>query len=167
MNKQLVIAAAVGAGFMGAASASQVPHAPEAVRAPAGQELSLVLHAKGVQVYKCAQDGATFAWKFKGPIADLADDAGKPMGRHYGGPTWETTDGSKVVAKVSGKADAANPGAVPLLLTAPLSTLAIAMPPVGDTLAVVLAAVWLLLSALVNAAVAGALAHRMRAERHA
>ncbi|WP_261718995.1 hypothetical protein [Streptomyces sp. FZ201] len=58
-------------------------------------------------------------------------------------------------------------GAVPLLLTAPLSTLAIAVPPVGDTLAGVLAAVWLLLSALVNAAVAGALAHRMRAERHA
>ncbi|GLW49186.1 hypothetical protein Stsp02_48470 [Streptomyces sp. NBRC 14336] len=58
-------------------------------------------------------------------------------------------------------------GAVPLLLTAPLSTLAIAMPPVGDTLAAVLAAVWLLLSALGNAAVVGALAHRTRAARHA
>jgi hypothetical protein len=119
MNKQMIIAAAImGAGYMGVPSASPVPQAPEAVRAPAGQQLSLVLYAAGVQLYECAQgrDADTFAWKFKGPLADLTDKAGKPMGKHYGGPTWETSDGSKVVAKVSARADAADSRAIPLLL---------------------------------------------------
>ena len=124
MNRQMIIAAAImGAGFMGKAAASPVPQAPEAVRAPAGHELSLVLYATGVQVYECAQqDADAFAWKFKGPVADLTDRAGKPMGRHYGGPTWESQDGSKVVARVSARADAADSRAIPLLLLEARST---------------------------------------------
>ena len=119
MNKPMIIAAAImGAGYLNLAPASPAPNAPEAVRAPAGQELSLVLYAAGVQVYECAQgkDADTFTWKFKGPIADLTDRSGKPMGRHYGGPTWETSDGSKVVAQVSARADAADSRSIPLLL---------------------------------------------------
>ena len=125
MNKQMIIAAAImGAGYMGGVSGAPVPQAPEAVRAPAGQELSLVLYATGVQVYECAQgqDANSFAWKFKGPVADLADKSGKPMGTHYGGPTWETPDGSKVMAKVSARADAADARSIPLLLLEATST---------------------------------------------
>ncbi|MDT9699664.1 SCO4225 family membrane protein [Streptomyces sp. P17] len=65
-----------------------------------------------------------------------------------------------------------------LLLTAPLSTMAIALPfgpgtgggGAAQVLAVAFSAVWLLLSALVNAAALGALTHHVRdsrAARHA
>jgi hypothetical protein len=41
------------------------------------------------------------------------------IGKHYAGPHWESTDGSKVVAAVKERADAPAAGAIPwLLLTA-------------------------------------------------
>jgi Protein of unknown function (DUF3455) len=43
-------------------------------------------------------------------------DKGERIGRHYGGPTWEANDGSKVVGEVQERADAPRPGAVPWLL---------------------------------------------------
>src|SRR5918997_625509 len=36
------------------------------------------------------------------PRATLTDDNGKTLGSHYGGPTWEARDGSRVVAKRDG-----------------------------------------------------------------
>jgi Protein of unknown function (DUF3455) len=65
--------------------------------------------AIGVQTYKC--DGTT--WAFTGPRATVYSLHGKIA--HYGGPTWEARDGSKVVgAKVS---EAPSPiGAIPHLL---------------------------------------------------
>lgn len=92
---------------------------PATLRPPASQELMLELLAKGVQLYECASSNdayPTFAWKFKGPEADLADRAGRPMGTHFGGPTWKAPDGSAVVAEVSAKADATRPKAIPHLL---------------------------------------------------
>ena len=93
---------------------------PESLRAPAGQELVLELPARGVQVYECVSTSETeprFEWKFKRPEAELMDRAGRPMGTHYGGPTWEATDGSTVVAEVRARANAADPrSAIPHLL---------------------------------------------------
>ena len=41
-----------------------------------------------------------FEWAFAGPDAKLADAKSMaPMGKYYGGPTWESTDGSKVTGK--------------------------------------------------------------------
>jgi hypothetical protein len=41
-------------------------------------------------------DGSGFAWTLLAPEAFLFDRAGRKIGSHYAGPTWETFDGSKV-----------------------------------------------------------------------
>lgn len=96
-------------------------HEPEAVRAPAGQVMARELLASGVQLYECVPGKAGgYEWKFRGPEAALMDKAGAPMGKHYGGPTWESLDGSMVVAEV--RASAPAPDAIPLLLLSAKST---------------------------------------------
>jgi len=91
---------------------------PEALRAPPGERLALVARARGVQIYECrqAKDADRFEWTFKAPEAELFGDAGEPMGRHYAGPTWEASDGSKVVGEVKAKDAGPDPHAIPWLL---------------------------------------------------
>jgi len=91
---------------------AQVPD----VLQPAGSEsLKRVIHAIGVQVYECRSQ----QWAFVGPEADLFDEKGNRIGRHFGGPTWEASgDGSKVVGFVRARADAPEAGAIPWLLLA-------------------------------------------------
>ena len=112
------LALVVAGTFASGASASAVD-VPATLRPPVNQELMLELPARGVQVYECASSSEAvprFEWKFKGPEAVLFDRAGRPMGSHYGGPTWEAPDGSTIVAEVSARANAVEPGAIPLLL---------------------------------------------------
>ena len=98
---------AVGVGLAVAAatlSMTQVAHAalpsptvPDVkLEVPAGNEAFLVGHVStGVQIYKC--DGS--AWSFVAPRADLVDDTGQLIIKHFAGPTWqEAPDGSSVVA---------------------------------------------------------------------
>jgi hypothetical protein len=90
---------------------------PAALKVPAGRRLVTTALAKGAQLYACADaGGGAFAWKLEGPDAELSDPQGKPIGKHYAGPTWEAADGSKVVGKVVAKADAPVPGAIQWLL---------------------------------------------------
>lgn len=92
---------------------------PEALRAPADQKLSLQVDGVGVQIYVCAQakdQPGKFEWTLKAPEAELADATGKPVGRHYAGPTWEADDGSKVVGEVVAHQDSPVPGAIAWLL---------------------------------------------------
>jgi len=96
-----------------------VPEAPASLRAPAGQKLFLEAQATGVQIYECAPKAdqpGTFEWAFRGPEANLADRAGNTIGRHYGGPTWEANDGSKVVADVKARDPGPKASAIPWLL---------------------------------------------------
>jgi len=82
---------------------------PEALRIPVTESLAFKANAKGVQIYESRakeDDPSKYEWVFKGPEADLFDEQGKKIGRHYAGPTWESNDGSKVVGEVKGKADA-------------------------------------------------------------
>jgi hypothetical protein len=77
------------------------------------------LKAEGVQIYECRakkDDPTAYEWVLKGPRADLFDAAGKKVGRHYGGPTWEADDGSKVVGTVPPAAAVPHAGGVPWLL---------------------------------------------------
>jgi hypothetical protein len=95
------------------------PQVPEILRVPDGQTVLLKALGKGVQIYDCtatAADPGKFDWSFKGPEADLTNEDGKKIAKHYAGPTWEANDGSKVVGVVQQKADAPRPGAVPWLL---------------------------------------------------
>ena len=92
---------------------------PEALRAPADQVLAFELQATGVQIYECRalkDDPTRFEWAFKAPQADLFDASGRLVGKHYGGPTWEGPDGSKVVGEVKAKDTSFSSGSIPWLL---------------------------------------------------
>lgn len=95
------------------------PSVPANLKPPDGQTLLLKARGSGVQIYVCKAkpDGpSSFEWIFKAPQADLAGKQGEIIGKHYGGPTWEARDGSKVTGEVQQKADALRPGAIPWLL---------------------------------------------------
>ena len=65
---------------------------PEALKVQASERLSLEASATGVQIYECKaskDDPLKFEWAFKAPEAELFDSAGKSIGKHYAGPTWE------------------------------------------------------------------------------
>jgi len=98
------------------------PEVPESLKAPAGEELILLAHATGVQIYVC-QAGADqkFGWVFKAPEAELTDSAGKKVVHHSAGPSWKHADGSEVKGKVIAKQDAPKPEAIPWLLLAAAS----------------------------------------------
>jgi hypothetical protein len=95
---------------------------PQALRAPAGQSLYLEALATGVQIYECSQKAAAYEWAFKAPEAALADRSGRPLGKHYAGPTWESTDGSTVVGEVKARDPGPNPSAIPWLLLSAKAT---------------------------------------------
>jgi hypothetical protein len=114
-GRRFTIHAALLAALAGCATPAATPSVPANLRAPASQALALETAATGVQIYECNAG----KWVFKGPEADLFDRAGNKIGKHYGGPTWESNDGSKVVAALTARSDAPNAGAIPwLLLTA-------------------------------------------------
>jgi hypothetical protein len=97
---------------------------PSNLAAPAKQALVRTLWADGVQIYECrkAADASFPDWVFVAPEADLKDSSGVLVGHHYGGPTWEANDGSKVVGVVKAKADATTPRSIPWLLLETHST---------------------------------------------
>ena len=109
-------------GVLALASASQIPRpeVPESLKAPAGEEIVLQVHATGSQIYICqASADQKLSWTLKAPEAKLSDAEGKEVGTHYAGPTWKHADGSEVMGKVVSRADAPDAGAIPwLLLTA-------------------------------------------------
>jgi hypothetical protein len=76
------------------------------------------LGASGVQIYVCKPDQNNhLAWTFKAPQADLYDASGKLVAKHYAGPSWEATDGSKITGKVMQQMpNSQQPGSIPLLL---------------------------------------------------
>jgi len=122
MTGMSLVALAAGCATPGAGIESSIP---ENLRAPAAEVLSLETAATGVQIYECRagkDEPARFQWTFKAPEADLFDRAGNKIGRHYAGPTWESNDGSKVVAEVKARDDAPQAGAIPWLLLSAKST---------------------------------------------
>jgi hypothetical protein len=95
----------------------QKPDVPDAIQAPAGEDLVLVLRASGFQVYVCRSDeGAQPSWVLKAPEATLYDQKGNAVGKHFGGPTWRHKDGSEITARMAAKVDAPEAGAIPWLL---------------------------------------------------
>jgi hypothetical protein len=102
-----------------AATAAKTEDIPEALRIPADAVLSQRLHGTGVQIYQCRagkDDAAPFEWQLKEPEARLLDASGKQVGRHFAGPSWEATDGSKVIGELVARADSPQPGAIAWLL---------------------------------------------------
>ena len=115
-----LIATASLVTFSGFASAiSDSANVPENLKVPATQTLAVSVQARGVQIYECGvskADPARFEWIFKAPEAELFDKAGKKIGKHYAGPTWESDDGSKVVGAAKARDDGPDANAIPWLL---------------------------------------------------
>ncbi len=94
---------------------------PDNLKVKSNEVLLLSAKGRGVQIYQCqpkADDPRRVEWKFKAPVADLFNNQGKKIARHYKGPTWEA-NGNKVVGKVQASANSPDSTAIPwLLLTA-------------------------------------------------
>jgi hypothetical protein len=75
------------------------PTVPTRLQVPDGNKLFLVGHAVGVQIYVCNATADGYAWRLVAPRATLYGDNGKPIAAHFGGPTWQATDGSTVVGQ--------------------------------------------------------------------
>jgi hypothetical protein len=96
-----------------------VPVVPDTIKVPPTDTLSFAANGKGVQIYECRakkDDATQYEWVLKAPEADLFDGRGKKIGRHYGGPTWESSDGSKVVGELKGSEPSTDANAIPWLL---------------------------------------------------
>src|SRR5690349_18625089 len=102
-----------------AAPLTPPPDLPASVRVPDKLALAQEVPATGVQIYDCTPskaDPSKLEWTFRAPEAQLFDTAGRTIGKHYGGPTWESNAGGKVVAEVKGRDDGPDANAIPWLL---------------------------------------------------
>lgn len=92
---------------------------PDKLKPSANESLAMIVPAKGEQIYECRakkDQPGTYEWAFVAPEADLFDTHRNRIGRHYGGPHWESTDGSKIVGTVKERANASVGDAIPWLL---------------------------------------------------
>ena len=106
-------------GIVGQANGQRIarPDVPEKIKAPAGEEVVLQVHASGSQIYMCqAGTDGKFAWTLKAPEAELRDKQGAMVCRHYAGPTWKLNDGSEVTGKAVARADLPDSQSIPWLL---------------------------------------------------
>jgi len=76
---------------------------------PPGSRVLLQVKGEGAQIYTCSttQDGVK--WVLKAPDARLLDSAGKVIGRHFAGPTWQLSEGGKIKGQVQGELVASKP----------------------------------------------------------
>ena len=83
---------------------------------PAGQKEILRSTARGVQVYTCEMNGDDkYQWTLDHPEAELFDEKGQNMGRHFAGPNWEMVDNSRVGGHISARQNSPD-GSIPWLL---------------------------------------------------
>jgi hypothetical protein len=119
------LAAAAVAGCAAPPAPPATPPLPDALRPPPGQALFVEALATGVQIYECKQGAdvaAAYEWAFRAPEATLVGRDGAPLGKHYGGPTWEAPDGSTVVGQLKARDPGPDARAIPWLLLDAKST---------------------------------------------
>ena len=93
------------------------PKVPDAIQAHSGEEVVLLAHANGVQIYTCkAGADGKFIWTLKAPEAELKGQSGKVIGSHFAGPAWKLNDGSEVTGKAAAHVDFDDPNSIPWLL---------------------------------------------------
>jgi len=117
ITRLLQIAVLIGIAIQASGQVISRPDVPDKIKAPAGEEVVLQAHASGSQIYVCqpGTDGK-LAWTLKAPDAELHDQQGAVIGRHYAGPTWKDNDGSEVTGKAVGRVDSPDPDSIPWLL---------------------------------------------------
>jgi hypothetical protein len=93
------------------------PDVPDAIQAPAGEEVVLLAHATGSQIYTCqATADGKFSWTLKAPEAELHDRNDKVIGSHSAGPSWKLKDGSEVTGKATAHVESLDGQSIPWLL---------------------------------------------------
>ncbi|HVF63938.1 MAG TPA: DUF3455 domain-containing protein [Casimicrobiaceae bacterium] len=101
----------LAAALLTAPALAQLHDVPAPVKPPAGQKAAMTWTGAGELTYECrakADNPQAFEWVFVGPDAKLTDAQSKAaMGKYYAGPTWESTDGSKITGKQVAVAPAA------------------------------------------------------------
>lgn len=123
IDTRAVLTLTLCAGLLGACasttrSVTGPDDIPAAIAVPTGNKLAFTLRGSGMQNYECrAKAGAAggYEWTFVAPEAVLRD-SDVVVGRHYGGPTWEYGDGSKVTGTVVATVAAPIAGNIPWLL---------------------------------------------------
>jgi hypothetical protein len=110
-------AALVLAACAAHAQSTPRPEVPDAIKAPAGEQVVFVAHAAGSQIYTCGKgDDGKPQWVLKGPEAQLRDPRGRLIGHHAAGPSWRHVDGSSVMGKLVANAPSPDAGSIPWLL---------------------------------------------------
>jgi hypothetical protein len=111
-----LLAFATFASLLAANSAAlakdRVPEVPTEIEVPAGHKVYYHGYAEGFQKY--TWDGVS--WGASIPEATLYDKHGRAIAIHYGGPTWESEDGSKVMGVLAAPRVTVDPNAIPWLL---------------------------------------------------
>jgi hypothetical protein len=101
MRRLLITAMATVAVALPLAQVAQAgpaaPSVPGEIAVSGDHKPYLIAHAEGVQIYACHSVADGYAWRLLAPRATLTGENDMPLGRHYGGPTWEARDGSTVV----------------------------------------------------------------------
>lgn len=100
-------------------TAAKAPETPAAISVPAGNKVAMIATGAGDLTYECrakANAAGAHEWAFVAPNAVLYDKDRTAVGKYYGGPTWESSDGSKVTGKQLATAPATASGAIPLQL---------------------------------------------------
>ncbi|MEO6917503.1 MAG: DUF3455 domain-containing protein [Collimonas sp.] len=123
-GKLLACSAVLLAGCASTAAVTPVT-VPDNLKVAPDQIMTLEAKATGVQIYQCAvakADPSQFEWQFVAPQADLFDLNGQKIGKHYAGPTWESSDGSKVVGAVQANSKSPDANDIPWLLLSAKST---------------------------------------------
>jgi hypothetical protein len=112
----------LGLAVAASAQLSSRPEVPDAIKAPAGEQVVLVAHAAGSQIYTCGKgDDGKPQWTLKAPEAQLRDTKGALVGHHAAGPSWKHIDGSAVTGKALAKAPSPDANSIPWLLVTVVS----------------------------------------------
>ena len=108
----ILIMSAVFAAMAFAADGPELPEGCSEIKAPENTKLAFHVYATGDQIYRW--NGT--AWVLRAPDAKLYVNENHQglVGKHYGGPTWESVSGSSVVA-VKLKDCTPDPNAIPWL----------------------------------------------------
>lgn len=114
-------AAAIAVAPAVALAGPPAPDVPTDIAVTGNHKPFLVGHAFGDQIYTCTTVPGGYAWSAATPRADLYDDRGNVIIRHYGGPSWQANDGSVVVGKREAGVSV-DPTAIPWLKLSAAST---------------------------------------------
>jgi len=120
--RRCLLAAALSSAAAAWAQSTPRPTVPDAIKAPATEQVVFVAHAAGSQIYTCGKgDDGKPQWTLKAPEAQLRDAKGALIGHHSAGPTWKHIDGSSVTGKLAAKAASPDPNSIPWLLVTVVS----------------------------------------------